>query len=212
MNKMISKYFKYSLFSALFLIALAILFIVQSAMTIVVIAYIIGALLIALGVQAELQFAKSLSDAKMDLNIIYGVVCVILGVIVISYPEAIQEIVTLVIGFIIVVSSAIKMQYSIELKKQDNKMWISTLILSIIMTICGVVLIINPFQGLELFLRIVGIFILVYAGLDLISTIILKTTFRKNNKIVNENIKEANVIEDIDEEENKKSKRVKNDD
>lgn len=199
MNKIISKFLNYSLLSSLLLVALAVLFIVQSAITIKVIAYIIGALLIAIGVQAELQFAKNLSKDKIDLNIVHGVACVVLGVIVISYPEVIEEIVALVIGFIIVLSSAIKIQYSFELKKQNNKMWILTLILSIVMTICGVVLISNPFQGLKMFLRIVGIFILIYSLLDLISTVILKISLKKVGKAIKDDIKEANIIEEKDE-------------
>lgn len=205
MNQIISKFLKYSLLSSIVLTILAILFIVQSAITIVVIAYVLGAILIALGVQAEMEFVKGIYKGKLNLSLIYGIVCVILGIIVISYPEAIEEMIALVIGFIMIVCSAIKIQYSLELRKDNNKKWLPLILISIATTICGVVLTINPFQGFEMFLRIIGYFVLGYAVLDLLTTIYLLIVSKKVKSNVNTNIKEATIIED--EVEKKDSKK-----
>lgn len=132
----------------------------------------------------------------------------ILGIVVINNPKAIAGIIPFVIGFIIIVNSAIKLQYSMELKKNHNDLWLSTLILSIIMSICGITLIFNPFKGAEIITRIVGIFILVYAILDLVSTFVIRSTFKKIQTGINETIKEAELIEDkTDKEKTKREKK-----
>ena len=219
MKEIISKFTKSSIISSFALIALAILLIVQSEATIIAISYIIGGVLIAIGVLAEINYIKNIKEKIADLDIIYGIVCVILGVLIITNPKAIAGVIPFVIGFIIIVNSAIKLQYSLELKKENNELWLSTLILSIIMTICGIVLIFNPFQGAVFLTRIVGIFILIYAVLDLISTFVIRNTFKKIHNAINETvIKEAELIEENtekeepkEETEEKKNKKEKED-
>lgn len=221
MKEIITKFTKSSIISSLALIVLAILLIVQSDATIIGISYIIGAVLVAIGALAEINYVKNIKEKSTGLDIVYGIVCVILGVLVIKNPKAIASIIPLVVGFIIVINSAIKLQYSIELKKRKNDLWLSTLILSIIMTICGIVLIFNPFEGLVIFTRIVGIFILIYAVLDLISTFVIKNTFKKLQEAITEKVekesplieesevKEAEIEEPEEEQEDKKKKAKK---
>ena len=198
MKKIVSSIIKGSIISSIILVALGLLLIFKSEVTIVTISYIIGALLIAMGVLTELNYLKENKNnlAKGDLDIVYGIVCAILGIIVIKNPEAIASIIPLAVGVIIVANSVVKLQYSLELKKENNDLWISTLILSIVMVICGIVLIFNPFTGAVLFTRIVGIFILIYAILDLVSTFFIKRTIDKIHDATIEEVKEAEVIEE----------------
>ena len=200
MKEIISKFTKSSIISSFALVALAILLIVQSEATIIAISYIIGGVLIAIGVLAEINYLKNARERIADLDIVYGIVCVILGVLIITNPTAIAGVIPFVIGFIIIVNSAIKLQYSLELKKEKNDLWLSTFILSLIMSICGIVLIFNPFEGAVFLTRIVGIFILIYAVLDLISTFVIRNTFKKIQNAINETVKEAELVETTTEE------------
>ncbi|MBQ3307020.1 MAG: DUF308 domain-containing protein [Bacilli bacterium] len=202
MKTLIPNFIKASIISSLLLIALGILLIVRSEATIMTISYVIGGVLIAIGVLAEIGFLKENKNniTKTDMDVIYGIVCIILGIVVINNPEAIASIIPLVIGIIIIVNSAVKLQYSLELKKEKNDLWLSTLILSIVMLVCGVVLIFNPFAGAVLLTKIVGVFILVYAVLDLLSTFFIRNTLKKFQEAVKEEVTEAKVIE---EENNK---------
>ena len=204
MKTLIPSVIKASIISSILLIALGILLIVRSEATIMTISYVIGAILIAIGVLAEIEFLKESKNdlTKTDMAVIYGIVCIILGIVVINNPEAIASIIPLVIGVIIIVNSAVKLQYSFELKKEKNDLWLSTLILSIVMLVCGVVLIFNPFAGAVLLTKIVGVFILVYAILDLVSTFFIRNTLKKFQEAVKD-VTEAKVIE---EESNKELK------
>ena len=209
MSSIISKFTRSSIVSSIILFGFAILLITQSEATIMTISYVIGGILVALGVLAELRFIKNIKDMTSSLDIIYGICCVILGILVIKNPEAIASAIPLVIGFIIVVSSAMKLQYSLELRKEKNELWLSTLILSVITTICGIVLIFNPFEGAKFLTTIVGIFILVYAVLDLISTIVIHNTFKKIQTEINKKmIKDAEVLEEESTEEKEETKKT----
>ena len=224
MNNFMSKFFKSSLLSSIGLVVLGFLLIYQSEATIVSIAYIIGAILIAIGVIAILKFVKDMnSPTKNELDTIYGLVSIILGIVVITNPKGIGSIIPLIIGFIIIISSATKFQYSLELKSHKNDLWKSTMALSILTMVCGVLLIFNPFQGAVYITRVVGIVIVVYGILDIISTIMIKNTVTKLQNAIEEGISEAEVVavkDDVDntetevkeekEEKEKKKKTKKN--
>lgn len=197
---------KSSIINSIVLLVFGLLLILQSEVTIVTISYVIGGILVALGAIAAIRYFKNAADLdKTGIDMVYGVVCIIMGILVIKNPKAIASIIPFIIGIIIVINSAMKLQYSLELRKNESDLWLSTLILSIVMTICGVTLIFNPFKGAEFITKMVGIFILIYAILDLISTMVIRNTFKKLHEAIEEPpIKDAEIIEDNTEEENEK--------
>ncbi len=222
MSDLMSKFFRSSILGSLGMVTLGILLIFYSEVTIVSIAYVIGAILIAIGVLAFLRYFRAYSKAsKNELDIVYGIVCVILGIIVITNPEGIASIIPIVVAVIIIVNSATKLQYSLELKKSDNELWKSTMVISLISLLCGVLLIFNPFKGAVMFTRIVGILILIYGLLDLLSTISIKRSVKQIQDAIEE-IVEAEVVEEkekekepqkkLDTKKKKKTKKEENND
>ena len=216
MSDYLSKLIKSSVISSIGLAILGVLLFFESEATIVSISYIIGGILIAIGVLGVMRFINSLKKEKQDLELVYGIVTVILVIIVISNPKAIASIIPFAIGILIVISSSTKLQYSLELKKEKNDLWTTTMILSIITMICGILLIFNPFKGAELIMKIVGVIIFVYAILDIISTISIKRTVKKIHTAIEESVvTEAEIVEEEKEEsiespKQKKDKKKKN--
>ncbi len=208
MNKFMEKIFKSSLLNSMALIILGLLLIFQSEATIVSISYIIAAVIIVVGVVAGLRYIKNFKeDTRSELDLIYSVVCIVLGIVVIKNPQAIASIIPFVIGVVIIINSATKLQYSIELKENQNNLWKSTMILALITTVCGIVLIFNPFSGAVLITRIVGILILIYSILDIISTLSIRSTVKQIHNAVEETIVDAEIIEDkTNKKRTKKSK------
>lgn len=205
MEKLMKKFFRSSLITSLFLIALGLLLIFQSDAVIYSISYIIGGILIAIGVLAIIKFIQNTNnEQKAELDIVYGIVSVILGIIVIKNPQAIASIIPAILGISIVISSATKLQYAFELKANGNNLWKITMVISIISTLCGIVLLFNPFKALSSFTKVVGIFIVIYAVLDMISTFTIKRNVKIFQKTMREGITEALVIKEELEEENTK--------
>ena len=213
MEKLMKKFFRSSLITSLFLIALGLLLIFQSDAVIYSISYIIGGILIALGVLGIIKFVQGTNkEQQTELDIVYGIVSVILGIVVIKNPQAIASIIPTILGISIVINSATKLQYAFELKANGNNLWKSTMVISIISTLCGIVLIFNPFKALTSFTKIVGIFIVIYAVLDMISTFTIKRNVKVFQKTMKEEITEAVVVkEEVDEtEEEKTTKKIAN--
>lgn len=203
METLMKKFFRSSLISSITLLIIGILLILQSEITIITISYIIGALLIALGAIAIIKFIKNINNiAREDLDIVYGTVTIILGVIVIYNPEAIASIIPIIIGIGIVISSATKLQYAIELKDNLNGQWKTTLIFSIVSAICGVVLICNPFKGAVIIMQIIGGVIVAYSILDIISTITIKKNVSAIHQAIDGTINDAEVVNEENVEVN----------
>ena len=210
MEKLMQKFFRSSLVTSIVLMILGVLLILQSEVTIITISYIIGTLLIALGAIAIIKFVKNVNSiTREDLDIVYGTVTIILGVIVIYNPEAIASIIPIIIGIGIVISSATKLQYAIELKENLSSQWKTTMIISIISAICGVILICNPFKGAVVILQLIGGFIIVYSILDIISTITIKKNVTAIHNALDGKVEDVEVIEETEAKKKEQDKTVK---
>lgn len=213
MNKFFSKIIRSSLISSVGLAILGVLLIFESEATIVSISYIIGGVLVAMGILGSMKYFYSEPQNFMDM--VYGIITVILGIIVITNPQAIASIIPFIMGILIIISSVTKLQYAHTLNKHQNSLWKTTLILSIITLIFGLVLVFNPFKGAVFLTRLVGGILLIYGILDVISTITIRNTFKGIHKALEENIEEANIIEEAvtveteEKEEKKKKQRRK---
>lgn len=209
-----TSFFKSSIFTSIVLFFLGMLLIFQSEATITTISYIVGAILIAAGAFALIRYisinTKGLDST--DLDILYGIVSIILGVLIITNPHAIASIIPVILGIGIIISSASKLQYAFNLKKANNDIWKATMVIAIISTICGVVLLFNPFAGAVLIMRIVGIFIVAYSILDFISTYIINKNVEEFQTIVESETIEAEIVEEKEEKpKTTVKKKTKND-
>ena len=131
----------------------------------------------------------------------------ILGIIVISNPKGVASIIPFVLGIIIVLNSSAKLEYSIELKRANNHLWLSTMILSGFALLCGILLIFNPFEGVKFITKIVGIILFIYALIDIVATLRIRKTVKSALKAIDDKkIKEADVIEDNTSDKKKRKK------
>jgi len=203
MQKLMKSFYKSSLLTSGILLLIGLLLLFKSTDTIIALSYIIGCVLMVLGIVAIINFFRESSiNAFNDLNIVYGIVTIILGTLIITNPTAIATFIPFVVGLII--SSSIKLAYSIELKNDNDILWQPTLIMAAIGAGCGILILFNPFKTSLMVFKIIGIFILIYAILDIISIFQIKKTFKANEK--NSTTKIENQVIDaevITEEEEK---------
>lgn len=208
MEKITKIFFKSSIIMSLVLLILGLLLIFQSEATIVTISYIIGAILIALGALAIIKFIKKVKGVEeINFDIVYGIVTIIFGILIIKNPHAIASVIPIVIGIGIIINSATKLQYSFELKSHKSTLWKSTMIISIISTICGIILLFNPFKGAVIITRVIGIFIVIYSVLDIFSTLSIKRSANIINIEIENNIQDAEIIEEESDGDNAKEEK-----
>ena len=210
METLMKKFFRSSLISSIILMIIGVLLILQSEITIITISYLIGTLLIAMGAIAIIKFIKNINNvAREELDIFYGVVTIILGVIVVYNPEAIASIIPIIIGIGIIINSATKLQYALELRESLNNQWKTTVVISIISAVCGVILICNPFKGAVVIMQIIGGFIVAYSILDIVSTITIKKNVAAIHNAIDGNINQTEESKKTGKKDKKSKKKNK---
>lgn len=209
MERFMKKFLRSSIITSIVLIILGFLLIYQSENTIMTISYIIGGILIAIGVLALIRYVRDGESPaqRNELDIVYGIVTVIFGIIIIKNYQAVASIIPAVLGIAIIISSAGKLNYAFQLKSDENRLWKTTMVISIISTLCGVILLFNPFKAAIGIMKIIGIFIITYAVLDIISTFAIKSSVTKIRKVMEETITDAEIVSENDSTEEKKKPR-----
>lgn len=197
MEKVLKAFYKSSLITSIILLILGILLIFESEATIASISYIIGGCLIAVGLTAIINFFRTkMKDSFSELNIVYGIVTTVAGALIIMHPYVIGSFIPIVIGIGIIINSSMKLQYAFELRNGHNSMWKMTMIISIVSTLCGIILLFNPFAGAVILTKIIGGFIIGYAILDIISTYTIKRNVVQVKKAIEKDVLDAEVVEE----------------
>lgn len=198
-----------SLISSIFLLLLGLLLFFKSGATLIGISYLVGGVLIALGVIAIINFLRNSSkDIFVELNIVYGIVSIVAGIFLVTVPEFIGSIIPIVVGIAVIISSSFKIQQALVLKNLGSKYFAPSIIMAISCLICGVVILFNPFTSAVVVTQIIGLFMIIYAVLDIINSFILKkssnisveiSTDRRAKK--GKKAKTAKVIKEIDKDD-----------
>lgn len=201
-----------SLLSSIFLFLLGILLFFKSGATLMGISYLVGGILIALGVIAIINFLRNKSnDIFVELNIVYGIVSIVAGIFLVTVPEFIGSIIPIIVGIAVIISSSFKVQQALALKNLDSKYFLPSLIMAILCLICGVIILFNPFTSAVVVTQIIGLFMIIYAVLDVINSFILRKSSNisvaiskesKNTKRHNDkNTKNAKVVREVEKDE-----------
>ena len=160
-----------SLISSIFLLLLGILLFFKSSATLVGISYLVGGVLIALGVIAIINFLRnSTKDIFVELNIVYGIVSIVAGIFLVTVPEFIGSIIPIIVGIAVIISSSFKIQQALVLKNLGSKYFAPSIIMAIICLVCGVVILFNPFTSAVVVTKMIGLFMIIYAVLDIINS------------------------------------------
>lgn len=200
-----------SLISSAVILVLGLLLFFKSSATLMGISYVLGGIIIAIGVLAIIKFiSNDHSDVSNQLNIIYGIICIISGIFFIEKPEVIGSIIPLVMGVGIIISSSLKIQQSFNFKNMNSSYFFWSFLTALLSLICGVILLFNPFKGAVLITRIIGIFLVIYAALDICNAIIFQKGSSLSVKVLTDTkqkskrdkkTKDAKIIREVKKEE-----------
>ena len=159
--------------SILFLIFVFILFTNPSGILDFV-SYIIGGILIIIGIFKILSYRKTLKKLNIDqkYKLISGVILIIFGLFVILFSSLIEMTIRLICGGWILYSGIIRLIETLN-NKENKISFISRLIVSILLIICGFYVAIE----INLIFSTIGLFIIIYAILEIIGFIFYKKKF-----------------------------------
>lgn len=168
-QKILKKTGYISILESIIFAVLGIILIAKPEQTVKVISYILGACFILVGIYKIINYIQM--KGKNDLynyHLIYGIMAIVIGLVAIVYSSTIGTIFRIIIGIWIIYSSIIRASSSLKLKSIKSNIWIYTLIISIIMFVCGLYIALN--EGT--IIVTIGILMLIYAIMDIIENII----------------------------------------
>ena len=145
------------------------------------IGYIAGLIFIYTGILAIYKFIKRDGAKLYSLNIIFGILSVILGVVIIFVPTSVISYINIIFGIFLIILGGNKVTYGIWFKIGDDASWSITLVSGIMLILFGVLLIANPFESFMTATKLVGVFLILYSVLDITTSIMLR---RRSDEIV----------------------------
>ena len=165
-----------SLLTSIIFAILGIVLIVNPVGTVKIVSYILGIMFALVGIYKIVNYLKNKEKYNLyNYDLAYGIIAIILGIITIVYSSQIGKLFGILIGIWIVYSAIIRMNLALKLKVIDSSIWIYSLIIAIIMLLCGIYII---FDSSAIIITI-GTVILIYSILDIIESIIFIANIKK---------------------------------
>ena len=154
--------------SMLFVI-LGVLLMIKPSEVMSVIYILLGMILFIMGFLKLVDYFTS--KDKEDYLLTFALISTVLGVIVLCCSDVITGIFRIVLGIWIIASGIRNFQTSLIWKEVKSGLWTITVLCALLMIIAGIVILLSR----TLAIRIVGITIVIYAVLDIITrTIFMK--------------------------------------
>lgn len=197
MKDTINKMFMSSILSSAILIVIGLLLFIRPESTLSLISYTIGGILVIIGTNSLINYYRG-KEYVSKFELVYGVLGILGGLVLIINPKAIASLIPFILGIWIVISSLSKLKYSMELNSQKTRVGIISLAITILTLVLGIVLIFNPFEGAVFITKMIGLFLFIYAILDIVQS-----------SIVKKNITTIVVVEEEQEQEKPKRGRKK---
>ena len=164
-----------SIIESLIFIALGIILAWKPDQVMAIIAYIIGIVFIVIGIIKMINYVQD--KGKSDLfnyELVYGIMSIVIGILVMAYNSSISKMFGIIIGLWIIYSAVVRASSALELRALSSNIWIYTLIIAIVMFICGLYVTLNQ----SVIVTTIGIIMIVYGIMDIAENII----FLKNVK------------------------------
>lgn len=163
----------YSLLTSILAILVGLTLIFLPSVSNKIVGIIMGVVILIFGINAVYKYFHRDGAKIYSLNIVFGVLYSILGVVIILYPFSVMEFVTVCLGIFIIINGATKINYGIWLKKGNEDSWLVTLVTGIFLVIIGIMLVFNPFASLTL-TQLCGAFLIIVGILNVSDTILFK--------------------------------------
>ena len=194
--KLIKSMYKTSLIFSIILFVLGLLLLTNPEGILHAISYTIGIILMVWGIIPIISFFSNKErETYLEFSFVIGVFALIFGLIVMLNPNMIGSIIPVLISIWMIINGITKLSYALSLKECKST---TSTIIPLLILVCGIILIFNPFGTAIAITQLVGIFLLIYSTLDIIECFSIKKAVKARDKIKKDDKK---VIEAVYEEE-----------
>ena len=180
MIKKINEYINLSIILSVLFMIVGILLIVWPKASLDTFAYVIGTIMIIYGIYSFID-SFSINPALCLFEMTNSILSFLLGICVFLNPSIFESILPIVLGIFFIISGAFSSRISFIIKDIDNS-YILSLFTSILMVICGVILIINPGNTALVITTLIGIILIVYSVSAIVDMFVFKSRVKEIDK------------------------------
>ncbi len=157
-------------------LVLGLILIIEPLKSVQLITIGIAVVLMAIGLVQIYFYIRSNRVEKMtSLSLVLGVMLLAIGLYFMLNSTKLGELITGILGIFVCIKALFKIQYAFNLKGISSK-WKYNLIAGLLYLSFGIIIILNPLESLELFLRIVGGFLIAGSIAEFVETIMVLRT------------------------------------
>lgn len=172
--KTIKKLFGINLVTSIVFLIFGLFLVFRTEGTIQLISSLIGIILLFNGGISLIKYFKEEKEETYNVELIYGIVAIIAGFILILNPKTVASILPFILGIYFTITGVLKLKYALDIREYKKENPTFMMILSILTILCGILFIVNPFGGAVAITQIIGIFMIIYAGLDIANYLFLR--------------------------------------
>lgn len=180
MIKKINEYINLSIILSVLFMIVGVLLIVWPKSSLDTFAYVIGTIMIIYGIYSFID-SFSINPALCLFQMTNSILSFLLGICVFLNPSIFESILPIALGIFFIISGAFSSRISFIIKDIDNS-YILSLFTSILMIICGVVLIINPGNTALVITTLIGIVLIVYSVSAIVDMFVFKSRVKEIDK------------------------------
>ena len=145
-----------------------------------IIGLVIGCIFLLSGVSTIYKFLKRDGAKLYSLNLVFGIIAAVLGIVIILSPFSVSSFITVCMGLYLIVIGSNKVTYGIWFKIGNDPAWLITLVIGLMICMFGVLLLVNPFAALTI-TKLIGTFLIISSILDITNTVLI---YKRSEEIV----------------------------
>ena len=168
--------------SSLIYIALGLILIVYPTLIGETICWMLSGAAAAMGVIHLIGYAMSKGGSRSDEGangLATGMVLLLLAVFIVIKEEFVISIIPFILGFMITVKGVIGVQSAINLKRLGYGNFKGSLISAILVTLFGIVMMLNPFSTVKILFTMIGIGLLISGIVDMAANFVMAREMKK---------------------------------
>ena len=187
MIKKINQYINLSIVLSILFMIVGLLLIVWPKASLDTFAYVIGTIMIIYDIYSFID-SFSINPALCLFQMTNSILSFLLGICVFLNPSIFESIIPITLGIFFVISGIFSLRISFIIKDMGSS-FVMSLISSILMIICGIILIINPAGTIIVLTTLIGILLIVYSISNVVDMCIFKSRVKEIDKYFNNLIK-----------------------
>ena len=190
-KKGLNRLYNVSLFTSVVVLAVGVFLFINPSAVIDIIAVIIGILFLIPGVTSLVDYFKE----KNEASLVTGIITILVAIVIMAYRKLIASILPFIFGIFFVVNGINRLQYALEVRKEYGVKDSKPILMAILILLCGVIFIIYPLTVAETAFQIMGLFLCIYALLDISNHVMVRKSINEVKKEMKNAVIEAEVKE-----------------